>query len=152
MLLEIYAKNPEYMLINDVEKKRLVLFEKNNLASIMNASHYILKRSTAANKAKTSRQIWTVNESGEEKNTNLRIRFILNNGVNALLGKSKSNKNSSPVLKIQQDNVDKFMTGCDNVTYCEYAETMTIATEFDALTIPKIEKTKELQESEIIII
>jgi hypothetical protein len=125
MLLEIYEKNPEYMLINDVEKKRLILFEKNNLASIMNASQYILKRSTASNKAKTSRQIWTIDALGEEKNTNLRIRFILNNGVNALLGKSKSNKISTPVLKIQQDNVDKFMSVCDNVTYCEYTDTFT---------------------------
>ena len=115
----------------------------------MNAAHYILKRSTASNKAKTSRQIWTINADGEEKNTNLRLRFILNNGMNALLGKSKSNKNSSPVLKIQQDNVDKFMTGCDNATYCEYAETTIPQTLTDAATasiIQEIEKTPESEE------
>lgn len=35
----------------------------------------------------------------------LRLRITSNNGINAFLGLSKSNKNSSVVLKLQQDNV-----------------------------------------------
>ena len=35
----------------------------------------------------------------------IRIRVVLNNGVTALLGLSKANKTSQPVVKIQQDKV-----------------------------------------------
>ena len=38
---------------------------------------------------------------------NIRIRVVLNNGVNALLGKSTKNKHSTPCIKIQQDRCDK---------------------------------------------
>ena len=76
-------------------------------------SGFILKTT----RAKSSRQLWLKTENGEI-NTNLRIRITLNNGVNALLGKSKSNKSSTPSIKIQQDNVDKFIESClDKTTY-----------------------------------
>ena len=50
-------------------------------------------------------------KDGIEVNTNLRIRLVLNNGVNALLGQSSSNKTSVPCLKIQQDRVNLLMNG-----------------------------------------
>ena len=53
------------------------------------------------------------NES-EEINTFLRIRLVLNNGVNALVGNSSKNKSSVPCLKIQQDKVDKFLNQMEN--------------------------------------
>lgn len=48
-------------------------------------------------KAKGSRRV---------KGTNLRIRLTTNNGIGALLGVSKANKNSCISLKLQQDRVN----------------------------------------------
>lgn len=60
-------------------------------------------------RGKTSAKIIFKNSDGEEIDHNLRIRLVLNNGVGALLGLSKSNKNSTPAIKIQQDRCDKMM-------------------------------------------
>jgi hypothetical protein len=46
----------------------------------------------------------------------LRIRFVLNNGVTALLGLSSANNNSVPAIKIQQDNVAGFITSATDKT------------------------------------
>ena len=79
---------------------------------------YILKSSS---RAKTSRQIWIRSSDGcEEINTNLRIRLVLNNGITALLGKSKANKSSCASLKIQQDNVDTFISKCFGKVIAKY--------------------------------
>jgi hypothetical protein len=43
------------------------------------------------------------------KDIGLRLRIALNNGVSALLGLSKSNKSSIPVIKFQQDKVDQLL-------------------------------------------
>jgi hypothetical protein len=53
-------------------------------------------------------------EKKEEFNTYLRIRLVLNNGVNALVGTSLKNKTSVPCIKIQQDNVDFFLKSIEN--------------------------------------
>ena len=71
-------------------------------------------------KAKTSRQIFIVGADGTEKNTHLRIRFVLNNGITALLGFSSANKSSVPVLKIQQDNVAEFINSATDKTEHNY--------------------------------
>jgi hypothetical protein len=67
-----------------------------------NEWEYYLK---STGRAKTSRMVFR-RKDGVEVNTNLRIRLVLNNGVNALLGLSEKNKTSIPCLKIQQDRVD----------------------------------------------
>jgi len=56
----------------------------------------------------TSTQIWARDSSGQEINTNLRLRLETNNGIGALLGGKRwsSNPTSSLVIKIQQDNPD----------------------------------------------
>lgn len=58
--------------------------------------------------AQGSRQIWRITE-GVPVNTSLRVRLVLNNGVNALLGVSNSNTTSVLTLKVQQDNVNKLL-------------------------------------------
>ena len=60
-------------------------------------------------RGKTSAKIILKNSKGDEIDHNLRIRLVLNNGVGALIGLSKSNSNSAPVIKIQQDRCDKMM-------------------------------------------
>lgn len=114
LLNDIYDKYPPYILINIQNDNKFIMFSRENLKQLFNRNNsFILKKT----RAKSSRQLWLKSENGEI-NTNLRIRITLNNGVNALLGKSKSNKSSTPSIKIQQDNVDKFIESClDKTTY-----------------------------------
>lgn len=121
-LSKIYdtEENTNIIIINDMKHKRFIMFGKSNLDPYFNSKHkhtYILKSSP---RAKTSRQIWIRSTDGCEINTNLRIRLILNNGINALLGKSKKNKTSVSSLKIQQDRVDKFIEKCFGKVICNY--------------------------------
>lgn len=105
-------ENTNLIIINDIKNKRLIMIEKSNLDPYFNSKHkhtYILKSTP---RAATSRQIWLKSADGYEINTNIRIRLHLNNGITALLGNSKKNKTSVPCLKIQQDNVDIFISKC----------------------------------------
>ena len=45
--------------------------------------------------------------------TGLRIRLTSNNGIKAMLGVSKANKTSIPVLKLQQDNIQRLVNSAD---------------------------------------
>lgn len=114
LLDQIYQteQSTKHIIINDKKTKRLILLHKSNLDPYCNSRHkheFILKSTP---RAKTSRQIWIKSKDGNEVNTHLRIRLVLNNGVAALLGKSTKNKSSVPCLKIQQDNVDGFINKC----------------------------------------
>lgn len=114
LLDKTYQKEEDtkHIIINDIKFKRLILLDKSNLDEYFNSNNYhnfILKSSS---RAKTSRQIWIKSADGNEINTNLRIRLHLNNGITALLSKSKANKTSVPCFKIQQDNVDEFISKC----------------------------------------
>lgn len=122
LLDKIYQKEEDtkHIIINDKKMKRLILLDKSNLDPYFNSNNYhnfILK---STSRAKTSRQIWIKSADGNEINTNLRIRLHLNNGITALLGKSKANKTSVPCLKIQQDNVDEFISKCFGKIITDY--------------------------------
>ena len=65
---------------------------------------------TLAGKGKSSRKILF---NGED--IGLRIRVVTNNGISALLGLSKKNKTSIPVVKIQQDKVHSLVENTKNV-------------------------------------
>jgi hypothetical protein len=86
---------------------------------------YILKSSRAL----TSKQIFisyntdnNVNNDNNnsesinnvEKTTNLRVRLVLNNGCKTLFEGANSKKKSIPCIKIQQENVKKFIANCSN--------------------------------------
>ncbi len=70
---------------------------------------YEYKPELVFGRGKTSAKIILKNQQDDEIDHNLRIRLVLNNGVGALLGLSKSNKTSVPTIKIQQDRCDKMM-------------------------------------------
>ena len=61
-------------------------------------------------------------KDGVSINTNLRIRLVLNNGVNALIGQSTKNKSSMPCLKIQQDRVNLLLTQLEDPIVDEIAK------------------------------
>jgi hypothetical protein len=123
LLDQIYKKEQDtkHILINHIKIKQLILIDKSNLDLYFNCNNnhtYILKSTP---RAKTSRQIWIVTADGNKINTNLRIRLTLNNGITALLGKSKANKNAAPCFKIQQDNVDLFISKCVGNIVTDYS-------------------------------
>jgi len=120
LLSELYDEYPEWILIHDKKNNKYILIHKSN--SIMpkyfrNDLTFKLKDTDAA---KTSRQIFIVGADGSETNTHLRIRFVLNNGVTALLGLSSANSSSVPVLKIQQDKVAGFISSATEKTEYVY--------------------------------
>ena len=108
MLQGLYEKYPEYVLVNDRSQSRLVMYHKLN--NFKEFTHYedweYVLRST---RGKTSRMLFR-EKDGVSINTNLRIRLVLNNGVNALIVQSSKNKSSVPCLKIQQDRVNLILT------------------------------------------
>lgn len=123
VLHKIYIREPatKELLINDKVNKCLILIDKkNNLDKYFNKEHehtFILKSSR---KRSVSKQIWITTKDGGEINTHLRIRICLNNGIAALFGQSKANSDSSVCIKIQQDNVYKFISECNDKVYLSY--------------------------------
>jgi len=121
ILSAIYANYPEWILINDKANKKYVLIHKSksNMARFFhNGMRFKLG---VTDRAKTSRQIIAMNPDGRDVNTHLRIRFVLNNGVTALLGFSSANRSSTPVIKIQQDDVADFISSATEKTEHSYA-------------------------------
>jgi hypothetical protein len=66
-------------------------------------------------RGKNSAQIWRKKENHQPVNTNLRLRLVLNNGLNAFFGISDANNSSIPCIQIQQDNVDAMIDTLENV-------------------------------------
>ena len=109
VLSNCYNIYTDYVIIKNVTKKELVAFDRHkNIPELKTYEDwtYFLKSTP---RAKTSAQIWRRNAEGQEVNTKLRIRLVLNNGVNALLGISTKNKSSVACIKIQQDDVAQFI-------------------------------------------
>ena len=71
--------------------------------------NYIPSFKPATKNGQTSRKIIFTDHCGSTYDYGLRFRLVLNNGVGALLGLSKSNSNSQPVIKIQQDKVSNLI-------------------------------------------
>jgi len=116
LLSDLYAKYPEWILIHDKKNSKYILMHKSKTNMALYFRNNLTFKLKATDAAKTSRQIFILAPDGTEKNTNLRIRFVLNNGVTALLGLSSANNNSVPAIKIQQDNVAGFITSATDKT------------------------------------
>jgi hypothetical protein len=113
ILSSIYQKYTDGILINCEKEQKLVYFEKKELKELQGIPNfqYFLKHTPGTSSAQIMR---SSTNSLEEINTYLRIRLVLNNGVNALVGTSLKNKCSVPCIKIQQDNVDVFLQSIEN--------------------------------------
>lgn len=112
ILGDLYEKYPEHVIVTDKKNSRFIHYPKceDNFKEFVLCSSQDWKVFFKQGRGKSSRQIWRkCNTSGEEVNTNLRLRVVLNNGVGALCGFSKSNNNSSICLKIQQENVENHL-------------------------------------------
>ena len=107
LLQSVYNKYTDGIIIHCEKDNKLVYFEKDQLKELQCFIDSIYYLKHAANTC--SAQIMRRASAGEEINTCLRIRLVLNNGVNALVGQSTKNKTSVPCIKIQQDSVDYFI-------------------------------------------
>ena len=109
LLQSIYQKYTDIIIIHSEKEKKYVSFEKDELLELMcypDETYYLKHKQGCC-----SAQIMRRSQTGVETNTHLRVRLVLNNGINALVGQSSKNKSSVPCIKIQQDNVEHFM-GC----------------------------------------
>ena len=113
----ISSRNPELLIINNVEDKKLKCYRESAFTEISSEPYKASNTyGLTAKRARVSRQI---TRNGEV--TNLRIRITLNNGVNALLGlKGAKNNNSIPVFKIQQDKVDALLAATKPYSECDF--------------------------------
>jgi len=84
------------MAVTDGNKLNLYSPDDNPVVQALSAGQEFC----VSGKAKGSRRV---------ESTNLRIRITTNNGIGALLGVSKANKNSSISLKLQQDRVNALL-------------------------------------------
>jgi hypothetical protein len=115
---DLYQKYPPWLLVHHAIHRKCAFFAKTNLRRFMRGdARYRFKPST---RAQTSRQLFIEN-GNDWIDTGFRVRLVLNNGVNALLGLSTSNKTSVPTIKIQQDHVSRFLDTCENVTVIDYS-------------------------------
>jgi len=116
MMNSIYQKYTDGILVNCEKEQTLVYFEKKELKELQGIpdSQYFLKHTPGTCSAQIMRSSKNSFEEKQEFNTYLRVRLVLNNGVNALVGTSLKNKTSVPCIKIQQDNVDFFLKSIEN--------------------------------------
>ena len=117
----IHQRTPELVVVNDCKGERLVAFKGERLEELSvypnSGCEYFLKKKR---NAKLSRSIFRRTSDGQEIDTNLRLRIVLNNGISALLGLSPKNKKSVFCIKIQQDNVDKLLSSIEPHSSCSY--------------------------------
>ena len=72
-------------------------------------AHVVIGRGKSSAKIIFSAPGKTINDIDSGVDIGLRIRCTSNNGIKAMLGLSKANKNSQTVVKIQQDKVQQFV-------------------------------------------
>ena len=102
----INQKNEGFtIIISDRETEKDYMFDYDDLPLKHSIDNHDPKLKWG--RGKTSCKVVFEDDEGNELDHNVRLRVTLNNGVKALMGKSKKNKTSSPSIKIQQDKVHK---------------------------------------------
>ena len=100
----------------DIKDKKLKCYHESSFTELSAEPYRATNTySLKSTRAKSSRQI---TRNGIV--TNLRLRIVLNNGVKALLGLSKSNKYSIPVIKVQQDKVNAVLESTTLYSQCDF--------------------------------
>ena len=112
---EIYNHYCDHIIITCDNGKKILYYKKcienfQELVKFHDWEYYI-----EMGRGKNSAQIWRKKENHQSVNTNLRLRLVLNNGLNAFFGISAANNTSIPCIQIQQDNVDAMIETLENV-------------------------------------
>jgi hypothetical protein len=100
LLQKCADENPGWLIVNNAASREYILVSIPDLSPVSDWN-YFLKFGNGI----TSAQIWR-RLGAQEVNTNLRLRFVSNNGLKALF----ESKGSVPCFKIQQDKVKDFIS------------------------------------------
>jgi uncharacterized protein YwgA len=103
------------VVINDTKISKLYKFASDQHPAfnyISNGYSIVLKGN-----GKSSRMIYFVDADGNMYDCGLRLRVTNNNGINAFLGNSKANSNSSICIKLQQDKVKQLLIYTNSQKY-----------------------------------
>ena len=109
----------DYVFVNDQENSVLYQFDPKDHPASKLARECDSIELVSSKKAKSSRKVIFIKD-GVKYDYGIRLRVTSNNGINAFLGLSKSNKNSQIVLKLQQDAVHKLVKDhieCETISY-----------------------------------
>ena len=110
----VNANHGMVMAVTDTNARRCYVCDHDALqvARLLNDGY--AAQMVAGRRGMTSRKVVLV-KGDSTVDCGLRIRVTSNNGIKAFLGLSKANKNSSIVLKLQQDRVDNLVATADGV-------------------------------------
>ena len=114
--------------MNDKENKILYQFDPADHPVVDVARTCDSIKFVTARRAKSSRKV-IFTKDGIDYDYGIRLRITSNNGITAFLGLSKSNNNSSVVLKLQQDAVHKLVKEhieCKTIDYAQHHDPSTI--------------------------
>ena len=109
----------DFVFVNDKENNVLYQFDPENHPAIKLARECDSIELVSSKKAQSSRKVIFIKD-GVKYDYGLRLRVTSNNGIKALLGLSKSNKNSQVVIKLQQDAVHRLVKehiDCKTISY-----------------------------------
>ncbi len=127
-IIDAIAHGIDYVFVNDQENKILYQFNPADhpvvdVARTCDSIKFVTTRG-----AKSSRKV-IFTKDGIDYDYGIRLRITSNNGITAFLGLSKSNNNSSVVLKLQQDAVHKLVKEhieCKTIDYAQHHDPSTI--------------------------
>lgn len=118
-VLHSFAEHTEDMdvVVSDVNNSKLHIYKFNDhpAVKLLNKGYTptILSKS---GKLTASRSIFMIN--GEERiDVGLRVRFSTNNGLKPYTNEGSPNKSTTPVVKLQQDDVSKLLQSVQKVSY-----------------------------------
>jgi len=102
------------LVVADSETDTLYIIdhERTPLAQLLSKgyiAHIVMGKGKSSAKVIFSAPGKDINDIGSGVDIGLRFRCTSNNGIKAMLGLSKANKNSQTVVKIQQDKVQQFV-------------------------------------------
>jgi len=119
LIIDAISDGIDFVFVNDKENKVLYQFNPEDHPVVQVAKECDSVKFVTTRDAKSSRKVIFIKD-GVEYDYGIRLRITSNNGINAFLGLSKSNRNSQVVIKLQQDAVhtlvQKHIT-CKTISY-----------------------------------
>ena len=111
----VYDKQKGFKLVvadSETDTLYIIDHERTPLAQLLSKgykAHIVMGRGKSSAKIIFAAPGKTINDIDSGVDIGLRFRCTSNNGIKAMLGLSKANKNSQTVVKIQQDKVQQFV-------------------------------------------
>ena len=119
LIVDAISDGIDFVFVNDKENKVLYQFNPEDHPVVQVAKECDSVKFVTTRDAKSSRKVIFIKD-GVEHDYGIRLRITSNNGINAFLGLSKSNRNSQVVIKLQQDAVHKLVKEhitCNTISY-----------------------------------